>query len=103
MPGRIGLEAGMRRRPPAAALVEQRDVIKRRIEHAAMVWRDAATRAAMQENRGFGAGRSHPFPIDHMAVSDIEMTGSIGLDLRIECPQGLRHIFNPSAGQTSVS
>ena len=51
IPGRVGLQAGVGRRAAAAALIEQRDVVKLGIEQAAMVGRDPAARAAMKEHR----------------------------------------------------
>src|SRR5258706_332236 len=82
MPGRVGVEFGVRGRTPAAALVEQHHVITLGIEQAPMIGRTAAARAAMEEDRGLPPRRAASFPIDLMAVADIEMTGRIGLDRR---------------------
>jgi hypothetical protein len=55
-------------------------VIELRIEQAAVVRRDRAAWAAMQEDGRLGARRSGFFPIDPMAIADIEMAGGIGFD-----------------------
>jgi hypothetical protein len=84
MPGRVRLERGIRSRPAAAALVEEQDVVARRVELAAMIGVAAAARAAMEENGGLAARRSAPFPIELVAVADREPAGRIRLDRRIE-------------------
>ena len=76
MPGRVGLEAGVRRRLAAAALVEQDDVVELRIEQPPLLGRDGAARPAMQEHRRLGALGADAFPVDDVAVADIEHAAS---------------------------
>jgi len=93
----------MRGRLAAAALVEQKHVVERRIEQPALVGVDAAARSAMQEDGGLRALRADPFPGDHVAVADLERPGLIGFDFRIERTQNFGHRCSPFAGQFSVS
>ena len=84
MPGRVRLEVGVRGRFARAALVEQQDVIFRRIELAAMVGADPRAGAAVEEDDRLGARRPAPLPIKRMAVADVEHAALVGLNLRIE-------------------
>src|SRR5215470_16341457 len=87
MPGRVGLQGGVRRRAAAAALVEQHDVVARGVELPTVRWRNAAAGPAVQEDGGLRAPGADPLPVDDVAVADIEPAGLEGLDLRVERAQ----------------
>ena len=84
VPGGVVVEAGMRTRAAAAALVEQQHAILVWIEQPAMLGRAAGARAAMQEDRRLALGVAADFPIDLVAIAGVEMAGVIGLDLWVE-------------------
>ncbi len=86
----------MWQRPPAAALVEQQNVVARRIEQPAMRRPAAAARAAMQEDRRDPAPRAAAFPIDAVSVADVEPSRVIGLDFGIELAQAVGHRRPPA-------
>ena len=90
VPGRVGLERGVRRRTAAAPLVEQEHVVELRIELAAMVRAAAGARSAVEEDDRLGAGRSAPFPVKLVAVADVDPIALIGLDLGIKGPARAR-------------
>ena len=97
----------MGRRAPAAALVEEQDVVARRVEQPAMERRTPAARAAMQEHRRCRARRTGPLPIDLVPVADIEHAVGVGLDLGIGGAQacgGVSHAIleNRSVWELSV-
>ena len=99
VPGRVGLEAGMRRRAAAAALVEQGDVVARGIELAAMIGAAAGAGAAMQHHRRLALRIAALLPVERVAVADVEPAGPVGLDRRIEGAAvgetGIGHGFSP--------
>ena len=84
VPGRVGLQAGMGRRAPASALVEDEDVVARRIEEPAMKRARAAAGPAMQKDDRLGALRAAALPIDPVTVSHVQHAGLIRFDRRIE-------------------
>ena len=71
-------------RSAAAALVEQQDLVARRIEQPAVIGRATGAGAAVQENGRLAVWIAAQFPIDLMAVADVEMAGLIGFDCRVE-------------------
>jgi hypothetical protein len=77
----------MRRRAPAAALVEQQHAVLRGVEEAPVFRRAAAARAAVQEHRGFAVRVSAHLPVDLVAIAGVEHAGLEGLDRRIELRQ----------------
>src|SRR5690606_11058422 len=93
---------GVRRRFPAAALVEQDDVVEFRVEDAPLLGRGTAAGAAMQEDGGLGAFRADPLPVDGVSVADIEHAGLEGCDLGIEGAQ-VSHDVLSAGGHWSVS
>src|SRR3546814_19865744 len=84
VPGRVRLQARIRGRFAATTLIEEQEVVSLRIELAPMLGRDAAARSAMQEQGRLRSLRSASLEIDLMAVTDVEHTGLIGVDGRIE-------------------
>jgi len=84
MPRRVLPELRMGSRSAAASLIEQQHVVDRRIEEASTVGRASASRAAVQEHGGLAASRSDAFPVDGMAIADIEMAAAVRLDRRKE-------------------
>ena len=62
----------MRRRLAAAALVEQDHVVALRDRTAGAAWARRAARSAMQEHRRLGAPGADAFPVDCVAVADVE-------------------------------
>lgn len=70
----------MRRRAPAAALVEQQDVVARGIEQTPMVGAAARAGAAVQEYRGLAGRVAAALPVDAMAVAGVEVAVGVGFD-----------------------
>ena len=71
-------------------LVEQQDVVALGVELAAMVRTAAGAGAAMKHDGGLGAGRAASFPIEAVAVTDVEPSRLIRLDRRIKGAPGMR-------------
>ncbi|CFP67388.1 Uncharacterised protein [Bordetella pertussis] len=71
VPGGVVLQAGVRQRAAAAALVEQQHVVAARVEQLAVHRRAAAARAAMQEYRRLALRVAAQLPIDLVAVAGI--------------------------------
>src|SRR5690606_35280404 len=92
IPGCIVVQAGMRRRPAAAALVEQQYVVAFRIEQLPMGGGTAAAGAAMQKNGGLARRVAAKLPIHTMAVVGLQKTVGIRLNFWI-------HLNVPCAGR----
>ena len=103
VPGGVVLEAGKGQRTAAAALVEQHDVVFLRIEDAALARRQAAAGTTVQEHRGLCAARADAFPIDPVAVADVEQPRLVGLDLGVEGAQFGQCSYSVRGGQIAVS
>jgi monoamine oxidase len=89
MIGRVDRHVGrwitcMRRAAAAAALIEQHDLVARRVEPAPHVRRQPLTRAAVQQNSGLAVGVAGQFPVDLVAVAHREQAGGVGLGRGIE-------------------
>ena len=78
------LEARIGRRAAAAALVEHQDLIFVGIELAPVVGARAAARTAVKEDYGLAVAIAAKLPVEAVAVSHVETTGLIGLDLGIK-------------------
>lgn len=105
MPGRVRLQAGVRRRTSAPSLIEQEHVIFLGMKEAAVGRRDPAAGPAMDEERWLCSGFPRAFEIEDMAVANIQMTRLIRLDRWIQCPQvgGLfSHVLARSCRQFAV-
>src|SRR5688572_10857680 len=72
VPGRVGVEAGIGPRAPAPPLVEQEQPIAVGVEELPMNGAASAARSAMEEDGGLSLRISAEFPIDRMAVSDLD-------------------------------
>ncbi len=83
----FALQFRVRRRPPAAALIEQKDVVDIRIEQPAMIRGTPASRSAMQENRRLAPGFAAPLMVNGMAVANGQHPGLVGFDGRVERPK----------------
>src|SRR6185295_7937335 len=83
MPGRVGLELGMRPRFSAAALVEEENVVARGIEELPMDRTDPAAGPAMQKDRRLALRIAAHLPIDAMATANVEHARLARLDRRI--------------------
>ena len=81
---RVGGKPVGRARTPAATLVEQHDVIARRVEQPSVICIAAAARPAMQEKRGPPRRVPAAFPVDLMAAADLKEAGPRRLDEWIE-------------------
>src|SRR6478672_3813369 len=84
MPGGVLVDAGMRRRAPASALVEQHDAVAVRIVIASHDGGRAAAGAAMQQHGGFAVGISAFLVVKFVKGRDLEPSRAVRNDLRIE-------------------
>src|SRR5690606_14523351 len=83
MPGRICLQRGIGERAAAATLVEKDQVVALWIEQAPVLWRNAATRPAVQEDSRLAATGADTLPIYGMPVANIEHASLERIDLGI--------------------
>ena len=79
----------------AAALIEKDDAVSVRVEEAPPAGRAARARAPVKNDRRLSFGIAAHFPIDPVAVSDLQHTAVVGINIGIE-----RHA--PSSTATSV-
>src|SRR5206468_5793303 len=84
VPGRVVVEARIRRRLAAAALVEHQDLVFVGVELPAMVGARSATGAAVQEYDRLAVGVAAQLPIEEVAVADVEHAGFVGVDRRVQ-------------------
>src|SRR4029077_2918539 len=84
MPGGVLINAGMRRRAAAAALVEQHHAVAIGIVIAPHDGGRAATGAAMQQNGGLAVGIAAFLVIKLVEPGDLEPSRAVRNDLRIE-------------------
>ena len=75
---------GVRGAPPAAALVEEQHVVGGRVEDPTMIRVETAAWSAVEEDGGFAVRVADQFPVDALAVADVEHALLVGLDLRVE-------------------
>jgi hypothetical protein len=73
--------AGVRRAPPASALIEQHDTVRGRIEQPAAPRRAARPGSAVDHERRLAVGVPARLPRHEVAVADVEHPVPIGLDL----------------------
>jgi hypothetical protein len=74
----------MRRRPAAAALVEQKYIVTRRIELAAVGGAAPRARTAVKEDDWLGAWRAASLPMKAVPVADIEPAALVRLKRRVK-------------------
>ena len=92
MPGGVGLQARVRQRAAAAALVEQHDAVARRVVVAAHGGVAAAAGPAVHDQRRLAVGVAAFLEVDLVPPADLEPLLAIGLDRRIETePLTCRH------------
>ena len=84
VPGGVVVQAGVRRRAAAAALVEQQHVVALGIEELPMHRRAAAAGAAVQEHGGLALRVAAEFPVDLVAVAGIQDAVAVGFDRGVE-------------------
>lgn len=72
----------------ATALVEQHDPVLRGIEEASLGRRGPTAGTAVHEDHGLSLRVARGLPVDLLAVADIQVTGLVGLDLRVEVTHG---------------
>ena len=101
IPGRVLGKLGMRRRLPAAALVEQDDSIGVRIVRAPHRRVGAATRPAMHDDDRFALWIAAFLEIDAVQIGHFQRAGPIGLDLGVERPSA--HRFGRRVGHGVLS
>jgi hypothetical protein len=85
------VHARHRRRASGAALIEQHELVHRRIEELPMRWIAAGARAAVQEHRGTARWIAAQLVGEAMPVGDFEHAGFEWLDRRIEIAKGFVH------------
>ncbi|MPM56844.1 hypothetical protein SDC9_103660 [bioreactor metagenome] len=78
----------MRRRGPAAALVEHHDAVALGIEEPTPLGATATARAAVQEDRRLTGRVAALLDIDALAISDIDRRGVVGIDRRVQLAFG---------------
>src|SRR5258708_4882285 len=76
--------ACMRKAPPAVALVEEHHPVLARVEKPPEVRRAPRPRPAMHDDRRFTGRVAAGFPVDKVAVSDIQPPSFVGLDFGME-------------------
>ena len=92
VPGGVGLEAGVRQRAAAAALVEQHDAVARGVVVAPHGGVAAAARPAVHDQHRLAAGVAALLEVDLVASADLQPLLAIGLDRWIEAePLPCRH------------
>ena len=92
VPGGVGLQAGVRQRAAAAALVEQHDAVARGIVIAAHGGVAAAAGAAVHDQHRLAVGVAAFLEVDLVPAADLEPLLAIGLDRGIETePLACRH------------
>ena len=84
MPGRILVQAGVRRRASAAALVEQDDAVARRVVIAAHGRIAATAGSAMHDEHGFAVALAALLVIEIMAARNSQPAVAVGLDRGIK-------------------
>jgi hypothetical protein len=94
VPGGVGFEAGVGGGAAAAALVEQQDVPAFGVELPAVIRAAAGAGPAVEKDRRLAVRISALFPVQAVAVADVEMAGPIGLDRRIEGAQGVQKLIS---------
>jgi hypothetical protein len=104
----VGL-ACVRRAPSAAALIEQHDAIRDRIEQPAVPPRASRPRATVDHNRRLAARVAARLPVHSVAVTDLQHSVLVWLDLWMhirhlasELPEQLTRWIEEPAGRTSV-
>ena len=104
VPGGVGLQAGVRQRAAAAALVEQHDAVARRVVIAAHGGVAAAAGPAVHDQRRLAVGVAALLEVDLVPAADLEPLLAIGLDRRIETePLTCRHRWRCVLSLLSVS
>jgi hypothetical protein len=83
MPGAVVGQLGVGPRTPGAALVEENDAVKLRIEEAPMDRVAPRPRSAMQEDGGQALGVAAFLQVDIMALNQQSLAG-VGLDRGVE-------------------
>ena len=88
VPGGVVLDAGVRARPAAAALVEQDHPVVRRVEEPPHPRRAAAARPAVQHHHRRAVGPAALLDIDPVAAGHLHHLLAERLDRRIESAAG---------------
>ena len=85
--GRIGAARQIGMAPAGATLVDQEDVIARRIEQGPVRMLRTAARSSMQKDDGAATPAADFFDVDPVTVSDVQHA-------RVERPEGFRQCFH---------
>ena len=86
VPGRVVVEARVRRALAAAALVEQHDAVARRIEEAAHLRVGPAARPAVQEHRRLAVRVAALLEVELVDVGDAQKARAVRFDRWIKSP-----------------
>ena len=89
MRSRVVIDAPLRKTPAAAALIEQNDPVKGRVEKPALSPIASATWSAMQKDDWCAMRVAALLIIDGMAVTDVKQGMVIGCNLRIQSSGGV--------------
>ncbi len=84
MSGRVIDDVGMRRRAPAAALVEDDDPVEARVEETAVRRRGAGAGSAVQKDHGHATRIAGLLPVHDMTIVERQHAGRERLDVRIQ-------------------
>ena len=84
----------MRSRAAAAALIEQQDVVALRIEQAAVVGAEAGAGSAVEEDGRLARRIAALFPVEDMAIADVERAPAIGLDRGVESSEAAQKLIS---------
>src|SRR5690606_31563186 len=81
--GGVVLQARMRRGAPAAALVEQQNLVALRVEQASMCAGASPAGTAMQEDRRLAIRVAAKLPVHTVTITGVQVAMGVGMDLRI--------------------
>ena len=103
MVGRVRVDAGVRRRAAAAALIEGDQAKALGVEEAPMRRREAGPRTAMQEQDGRAVGGAAFLPSQAVAVPDVEDAAGVRFAGRIEVHKAAAAIDDDAVVVTSAA
>src|SRR5690348_15357344 len=91
IPGGVVAQFGVRRRAPAATLVEQDDAISARVEESPALGVAARAGSAVQEHHRLAARIAALLVVERVQRRDLQRAGIVGLDLGVERTADVGH------------